>query len=185
MSEEQYSSNPAPPRRLPSRQSKSQSSYGASSRRIPHSQRVPFQYVPPREMSDPLEGERRARESTRRPVERWPERRRRSAERLLRAWQSVAPSLGTPSFAVHADRFVEEIEQEIPVFRQVPYEEVYSGVLQLIRNILTGPNFARLERPQLGEVVMSVLNLLTVPSPLSLHTYDRALDILLERGVIP
>lgn len=182
----QYIDYRGQPTRMPTAQLTAQLGYAAPLQDIiVKDDQLRLAYSALRKVPERKETERRVGEAGRQTVRGWTEKRRRSAQRLLCAWRSIAPSFGSPSSAMLADGFVEEIEGQIPVFRQVPYEEAYAGVLQLVRSILTGPNFARVESQQLGDLVESALGLLTSQDRLSLHTYDRVLEMFLERGVVP
>lgn len=71
----------------------------------------------------------------------WLIERRRAVRRLSAFWRQIVPHIGTPDFLREVNIFVEDIEREMPRYQGVPREDVFSDILQLIRDHLSGATF--------------------------------------------
>jgi len=117
---------------------------------------------------------------------RWAIKRRKVVSDLQHRWIEATHHMNSPRFAMYADSFVGQIRRWMPDFREVPCEQVLSGVLQLLRDALTGQNFTRLEEHELHDVILRVLQLPSVAKEetLSMLAFDEAHTLLLEAGLL-
>jgi hypothetical protein len=115
----------------------------------------------------------------------WAIERRRIAKELFDKWEISLNSIQTPSFAIHVDTLVSEIDKKIHIFRNIPYEDTFSGILQLIRDAFTGENFSLLEEKRKDSVVNKIFELLIKTEKLDLSIYQESLKLMVESGLRP
>ncbi len=119
-------------------------------------------------------------------VAKWGILRRRVVRELREKWEQACAGAGTPGFAIDVDMFVEELNKWMPEFRSVPYEETFSGILQLLRDALTGESYLRMHKEGLHEVLLDVLSRpdLTGESALAFSVYNDVHTTLLEANLL-
>jgi hypothetical protein len=118
-------------------------------------------------------------------VGRWALDRRRIANTLFNMWSKACEVVEGNAFAVRVDEFVTEADRRIPEFRGIPYEEVFSGILQLVRDAVTGISFRILQKKHLEGEVTRILQLLVKSKRLDLQMYDEVLGILMKSELLP
>ncbi len=82
-------------------------------------------------------------------ITQWGIVRRRDANALKLLWMKASEHIDTTSFPVFIYPLVRKIDEYFPKYRDVPSEDSFSGILQLIRNSLTGPNFDAVQQKKL------------------------------------
>jgi hypothetical protein len=86
--------------------------------------------------------------------------------------------MNDPSFAVYLDGFVDKVQSWMAAFRNVPNEDLFSGILQLVRDAVTGGNFLRVREGERSVVVKQVLEVPANCVDLALEDFDKALALL-------
>jgi hypothetical protein len=114
----------------------------------------------------------------------WSIERRRAAKNLCSAWRDAVRDVEGPAFAIHVDRLVSEIDRHISAFRGVPYEDAFAGILQLVRDSLTGRNFVNLQKEHKHDVIGGVLSALANRDDLDLSTYRAIHNRIAENGLL-
>ncbi len=114
-------------------------------------------------------------------VARWSIDRRRVATDLIREWESVVLSFGDRSLPVRLSRFITCINDKIPIFRNVPYEESFSALLQIIRDAVKCDYFTDCPTNRLVEPVRELLSDASEhPHPLTFDILKKADKLIIE-----
>ncbi|HUU19738.1 MAG TPA: hypothetical protein VMW72_21485 [Sedimentisphaerales bacterium] len=113
----------------------------------------------------------------------WGLDRRRAARELLGMWQEASSNINSDGFAVYVDAVISKLEEYMPRFRNIPNEDVSSGVLQLVRDAISGPNFERVQKERLEGPITDVLTLLRQKT-IMMATYKAAHDTLYDLGLL-
>ena len=114
----------------------------------------------------------------------WSIDRRRVSRSLSEKWDLAAAKINSSGFAVYVEDLISEIDKQIPAFREVPNEDSFSGILQLLRQHLTGPSFCKVQEENLQDMFSHIFSILTTEEKLSLHNYKEALYIISKNGII-
>ncbi len=114
----------------------------------------------------------------------WSIDRRRTAKGLLAIWEKALKSICRPGFAVYVDELVKEIDKQMPVFRGVPGEDIFSGILQLVRDGVTGQNLCKLQEQRTEETITSVFAKLAKEQSLDLGVYNDVHNTMMDNGLL-
>lgn len=112
----------------------------------------------------------------------WRIRRIAAARQLLAIWKDAEFDHRTPSFAVHVNRFADKVSNYMEYFRGVPNEDMFCGILQVIRDAVVGKNFCVLSKEGDPQVISRILSS-AEGQDLSLSTFDDAVGLLQEAGL--
>lgn len=74
----------------------------------------------------------------------WSIERRRIANQLYDKWKLALQNIEEPSFAMYIDDFCSQIRLCMPDFREVPNEDAFCGILQIILEAIEGEKFNQL-----------------------------------------
>lgn len=114
----------------------------------------------------------------------WSIERRKTAKSLSDIWNKASQRITGSAFAVYVDQLVNEIDQKIPLFRDIPYEDAFSGILQLVCDAITGPNLSRLQNKRLESTIDKVFEMLVSREKLSLLEYKNIHKLLAEKQLL-
>jgi len=117
-------------------------------------------------------------------ITKWAIERRRTAKSLSDIWNKASQRITDSAFAVYVDQLVSEIDQKIPLFRDIPYEDAFSGILQLVRDAITGPNLSRLQNKRLESIIDKVFEMLVSREKLSLLEHKNIHKLLAEKQLL-
>jgi len=117
-------------------------------------------------------------------IAKWSIERRRVAKNLLNIWKQASEKINEPDFAFHVHSLVSEIDLRIPDFRDIPHEDTFSGILQLIRDAITGHNFCRIQKDHLDKPIKDVFVILTDKERLNLKLYEGVLKTLMKHNLV-
>lgn len=117
-------------------------------------------------------------------VTKWAIDRRRTAKSLSEIWSKASQRITDSDCAVYIDRLLSIIDQKIPLFRDIPYEDAFSGVLQLVYNALTGENFSRIQKNHLESIIGNVFKILVEKEKLDLIEYKNIHEILSKNQLL-
>lgn len=117
-------------------------------------------------------------------ITKWSIERRRTAKLLSDIWNKASQRIADSAFAVYVDQLVSEIDQKIPLFRDIPYEDAFSGILQLVRDAITGPNLSRLQNKRLESIIDKVFEMLVSREKLSLLEHKNIHKLLAEKQLL-
>lgn len=114
-------------------------------------------------------------------ITKWSIERRRVSKDLSGYWNLALAGIEDQSFALYVDKLESRIDEVIPEFRDVPYEDAFAGVLQLIQNMLQGDNYLLL-REKKSSVLTQILTILIKEDRLNLEKHREVLKKLLNEG---
>jgi hypothetical protein len=114
----------------------------------------------------------------------WSIERRRIAKSFQRQWNEAKKNIASSGFAVSVGRLVNEIEGQMPNFRDIPGEDAFSGLLQLLCNVLNGENFRILQEKKLSETLDEIFGLLASEEKINLSFYQTIIEKLIVHGFI-
>ena len=113
----------------------------------------------------------------------WGIERRQAAKALKEQWQDeVGPTAGTPAFAVLASGFTDRIDRLIELYTGIDYEEVFTGILLLVRDALIGRDFLVAAEGRLTEPLLAALDVAIGSTGLSMKSYDEVLGKFIVAG---
>ena len=116
----------------------------------------------------------------------WGIERRQAAAALKEQWQKeIKPTIGSPAFAVRTSSFLDIANNLMIRYTGLPREEIFGGILQLIRDSLTGQNFVAIEQGRLSQPVLDALEMVERSTQLSLGSYDEILAKFIQAGFQP
>jgi hypothetical protein len=113
----------------------------------------------------------------------WGLDRRRAARELMDMWQEAVSHISTDGFAVYVEAVISKAEEYMPSFRDIPSEDVFSGILQLVRDAISGSNFERVQKEKLDGPITDILSLLR-KQKIKMTTYKAAHDTLYDLGLL-
>jgi hypothetical protein len=76
----------------------------------------------------------------------WGIERRIEAKRLREIWNKALQNIAEPSFAMYVNQLLNEINNLMSRFRNIDYEEIFAGILQLIHDALDGEKLIAFQR---------------------------------------
>ncbi len=114
-------------------------------------------------------------------IAKWGIERRGVSRELKGVWEKAKGKLNERGFGVYVDGLVSRIDEVMPRFRDVPYEDAFSGVLQLIQTTLKGRNLLHLTRGH-DQVLSDIFQMLTTAEKLTLANHKESLKRLLDEG---
>lgn len=104
-------------------------------------------------------------------IAKWAIDRRRVSKSLEEYWEKAFKKKDNPSFCVYVDSIIEIIENNISEFRNIPYEDTFSGILQLLKNALSGKNVVKIQDDNLCDFFNDIFKELVSIDRLSLSYY--------------
>ena len=113
----------------------------------------------------------------------WALERRRAARELKDMWQEAVLYKDSSGFAVYVEAVISKAEEQLPRFRDIPNEDAFSGVVQLVIDAISGQNFERVQKEGLDEAITEVLALLRQEA-ITMATYKAAYDIMYDHGFL-
>ena len=113
----------------------------------------------------------------------WSIHRRRASRKLLELWKNSLPFIGSPSFAVYINGLINEIENQLPLYRNVPNEDVFSGILQLVKDALTGNNFMKIQDKRVKNIITETLDNLSREKDLTLVNHQNIQKTFMQHGL--
>lgn len=117
-------------------------------------------------------------------VTKWTIDRRRTAKSLSAIWNKASQRITDLACAVYVAQLVNEIDQKIPLFRDIPYEDAFSGILQLVHDALTGENFSRIQKNRLESIIDNVFKILVDKEKLDLLEYKKIHELLSKNQLL-
>lgn len=117
-------------------------------------------------------------------VTKWSIDRRRIAKSLLKKWSEATKNIASAGFAVCVGGLVKEIEQQMPNFRDIPGEDAFAGILQLLCNVLSGENFRILQEKKLNAPIDEIFVMLASQEKVNLALYQAILEKLVAHGFV-
>jgi len=117
-------------------------------------------------------------------VTRWSIDRRRIAKSLLKQWSEATKNIASAGFAVFVGGLVKEIEQQMPNFRDIPGEDAFAGILQLLCDVLSGENFRLLQEKNLSAPLDEIFGMLASQERVNLLVYQTILGKLAAHGFV-
>jgi len=108
----------------------------------------------------------------------WSIDRRRLVREILKQWDTASKQVTTPNFAVYFDALIDKINTQMPQYRDIPYEDAFAGILQLLQEFLEN-NFSNIQRTaHIDSITNSLSSLLK--EEISLSDYKTVLHLLKE-----
>ncbi len=113
----------------------------------------------------------------------WGLERRRASRELSEMWRVALSHKDSSGFAVYVEAVISKTEETMPLFRDIPNEDAFSGIVQLVRDAIKGKNFERIQEEYMEKPIMEVLALLCQQN-ITMATYQQAYDILYNYGFL-
>lgn len=113
----------------------------------------------------------------------WGLERRRAARELTDMWQEAVLHKDSDGFAVYVEAVISKTEEHMPRFRDIPNEDAFSGVVQLVRDAISGQNFERIQKEEVDRPITEILASLCQQN-ITMATYKSAYDILYDFGFL-
>lgn len=114
----------------------------------------------------------------------WSIERRRIAKSFQKQWNEAEKNIASSRFAVSVGRLVNEIEGQMPNFRDIPGEDSFAGILQLLCNVLSGENFRILQEEKLSAPIDEIFQTLAIQEKVNLSIYKDILEKLVSHGFV-
>jgi hypothetical protein len=114
----------------------------------------------------------------------WSIERRRIAKSFLEQWHKAVNCIDNEGFAVYVSGLAKEIDDQMPKFRNIPGEDVFAGILQLLQDIFSGKNFQLLQEKRIITPVEEILALLRKEEKLNLSIYQNIIGKLHDQGFL-
>ncbi len=104
----------------------------------------------------------------------WGIERRTQAKSLREIWNKATQNIDQPSFAMYVNQLINEINDLMPQYRDIDYEEVFAGILQLIQDALDGKRMIAFQKKKVPtEIVDSVFQIITKEEELNFELYKK------------
>lgn len=113
----------------------------------------------------------------------WGLDRRIAARELMDMWQEAASHIDSDGFAVYVEAVISKAEEYMSQFRDIPNEDAFSGVVQLVRDVISGPNFELIQKEGLDGYITDVLLSLRQHT-ITMGTYRAAHNTLYGLGLL-
>jgi hypothetical protein len=117
-------------------------------------------------------------------IAKWSIDRRRTAKHLLDIWNKASQGIDDSACVVYVDHLITEIDRYAPGFRDIPYEDAFSGILQLVRDALIGENFSQIQNNRLENIIDQIFKIIVTKEKLDMLEYKKIHKMLADNHLL-